>query len=195
MLKDLQLKNKSDRIFYINEKGSRLKLHHREIVLAEECADNVHLVAPERIENVIVASRGSAIGQVTLFKAQRMKTESLGKLVPRSVPQTTQKCSTTSDIFVNWLRHFAMFKATGCSLLAFDRVTLHLVEADETYNVTQYCHVSSTTHEIVLWISQCSEASNTLEMKKCPVTHLKNRCAQVQNCDLQKSSPLRGMKH
>jgi hypothetical protein len=122
-----------------------------------------------------------------------MKTESLGKSVPRSVPQITQKCNTTSGTFVNTFRHFSVFKATDCSLLIFDKVTLHLVEVAEKYNLTQYCFLSSTTYEILLWISQCSEFSNALEMKKCPVTHLNNKCEQLRSYDLQKSSLLRGI--
>jgi hypothetical protein len=126
---------------------------------------------------------------MTLFNGQRMRTESLGKLTPRSVVQIIQKFSTTSDIFVNWVRHIAMLKATGFCLL-----TPYSVEAVEKYSVTLYCFPSSTAHEVHIWIRQCSEASNTVGINKCLVTDLDIKCAQLLNYELQKCSPQCGMK-
>jgi hypothetical protein len=169
----------------MDEKASRLTLHHQGFVLAKKCADSVHLVAPEHTENVAVPL--GKWSQDDPFQSVKNENWIAGQI-------STMLC-TSNNIemqFDKW--HFRKFVASLCSVLTFDRVTLHIVEAAENCNVTEYCLLSSTAHQILIRISHCSDASNTPEMKKCPVTQLNNKCSQLQNYDIQKSPPLRGMK-
>jgi hypothetical protein len=93
-------------------------------------------------------------------------------IAPCSVPQTTQKCSTTSDV----CKSVASLSSVQRNMLLCSYTLSKLLKSI----MRQYCFACNTTHEILLWIIQCSEA--TVEMKKCPITNLKNKCTQLQNC-------------
>lgn len=67
------------RIFNIDEKGSRLTLHHPQQVLAKTGARNVHIVGPEHGENVTIVACANAIGQaippMIIFRGQRINSD------------------------------------------------------------------------------------------------------------------------
>ena len=72
---ELQLFDKPERIFNMDEKGCQLSLHHQQKVLAKKGSKRVHLVAPEHGENVTTVACGTATGIVIppmiIFKGQR----------------------------------------------------------------------------------------------------------------------------
>ena len=60
VLEELQLFDKPDRIYNMDEKGCQLMLHHQQKVLTQTGAKRVHLVAPEHAENAtVVTCQGS----------------------------------------------------------------------------------------------------------------------------------------
>ncbi|KAJ8939465.1 hypothetical protein NQ318_022518 [Aromia moschata] len=71
---EMNIKNKPEGIFNMDEKGCRLTLHHQQAVLAQKGVKRLHLVAPEHAENVTVVGCVSAIGTaippIIIFKVQ-----------------------------------------------------------------------------------------------------------------------------
>ncbi|KAJ8941979.1 hypothetical protein NQ314_010203 [Rhamnusium bicolor] len=79
IIRAMNIIDKSERIYNIDEKGCRLCLHHQQKVLARKGARRVHLVANEHGQNVSIVACGNAIGtaipSMILFKGKRLKPE------------------------------------------------------------------------------------------------------------------------
>ncbi|XP_072375567.1 uncharacterized protein, partial [Diabrotica undecimpunctata] len=156
VLQELDLIDKPERIYNVDEKGCRLSLHHQQTVLAKKGAKRVHLVAPEHGENVTIVScanaNGTAIPPAVLFKGRRMKPEWKDNLPHGTLALMTPKGSMNVETFIIWLEHLAKYKLEGKCLLIFDGASCHLdisiVEAAEKYQITLLCLPSNTTHEL-----------------------------------------------
>ncbi|GAB1605179.1 hypothetical protein Ahia01_000799700 [Argonauta hians] len=152
-LTDLDLFDKPDRIFNLDEKGCRLSLHHQQQVIAKKGSKRVHLVAPEHGENVTVVACVSAVGgavpPMIIFKGKNRKQQFGDDLPPLACFEMAEKGSMTNDIFVNWLQHFSKFKPPGKVLLIFDGAKCHLsidiVEEADRHEITLFCLPSNTT--------------------------------------------------
>ena len=159
-LRDVMMKldivNKPERIYNVDEKGCRLSLHRQPYVLAKTGSRRVHYRGKEHGENVTIVSCGNALGNtippMVLFKGKRMKQEWADNLPAGSVVEMTPKGSMTSQTFVRWLHHFGRYKSAGECLLIVDGAKCHLdysiVEAGESVGVTLLCLPSNTTHEL-----------------------------------------------
>ena len=75
VLSEMELFDKPDRIFNIDEKGCQLAARHQQMVLAKTGRKRIHLVAPEHGENVTIVTCGNALGNVIppmiIFKGKR----------------------------------------------------------------------------------------------------------------------------
>lgn len=155
-LLDLDLMDKPEKIFNIDEKGCRLSLHHQQNVLAQKGTKRVHLVAPEHGQNVTIVACGSASGVAIppciLFKGCRMKQEWKDNLPPESLVLMSPKGSMNVKNFKLWLEHFAKYKPNGRCLLIFDGAKCHLdhtiVDIADRHEITLFCFPSNTTHEL-----------------------------------------------
>lgn len=144
-LEKLELFDKPGSVYNMDEKGCRLTIHKQQTVLAKTGVKRVHLVAPEHGENVSIVACGNALGQAIpptiLFKGKRLKPEWGDNLPPGSKVIMTAKGSMTSEAFISWLDHFAMYKNPGSTLLIFDGAKSHLdvniVEAADKHNITE----------------------------------------------------------
>jgi len=109
-MEELQLFDKPDRIYNMNEKGCQLMLHHQQKVLTQTGAKRVHLVSPEHAENATVVACANAIGNaippMVLLKGVRRRPAFADDLPPCSAVETAPRGSMTTDIFIRWLRHF-----------------------------------------------------------------------------------------
>lgn len=156
VLVELDLMDKPERIYNVDEKGCRLTLHHQQTVLAAKGSKRVHLVAPEHAENVTVVSCGNAAGgripPAILFKGQRLKHEWCDGLPPGTLTLMTKKGSMTVETFNEWLKHLAKYKLPRKCLLIFDGASCHLdtsiVETADAHDITLFCLPSNTTHEL-----------------------------------------------
>lgn len=156
ILKDMDIIDKPERIYNIDEKGCRLCLHHQQKVLAQKGVRRVHVVGNEHGENVTIVSCGNAMGvaipPIILFKGKRLKQEWKDNLPPGSDVLMTTKGSMTASTFCSWLEHFAKYKVAGPCLLIFDGAKCHLdfsiVEKASMFDITLYCLPSNTTHEL-----------------------------------------------
>lgn len=156
VMDQMNLKNKPQLIYNMDEKGCRLTIHHQQTVLALKGTKRVHLIAPEHAENVTVVGCGNALGNsvppMIIFKGQRMKPEFVDNLPPGSLVKMAPKGSMTSDLFVEFLNHLAKYKTGNEILLIFDGASSHLsygiVEAADSLGITLYCLPSNTTHEL-----------------------------------------------
>jgi len=153
---DLQLFDKPNKIFNMDEKGCQLSLHHPQNVLAKKGSKRVHLVAPEHGENVTVVACGSASGLVippmVIFKGQRKKSNLADELPPGSAVVMAHKGCMTTSVFIRWIQHFAQFKPAGDVLLVYDGAASHLdpsiVDAADHHHIHLFCLPSNTTHEL-----------------------------------------------
>lgn len=153
---NLNLINRPQRIYNIDEKGCRLTLHHQPNVLAKKGDRRVHYIASEHAENATIVACGNAIGQaippMVLFKGKRRKDEWNDAMPTGSEIEMTPRGSMTSEVFVKWVNHFAKFKPPGDILLIFDGASSHLdaniVAAAEQHQITLLCLPSNTTHEL-----------------------------------------------
>ena len=145
-----------ERIYNIDEKGTRLTIHHQQTVFARKGAKRVHLVAPEHAENITVVACANAIGNVVppmvIFKGQRMNPDWKRDMPIGSEVVMSGKGSMTTLTFIHWLQHFSRHKVAGEILLIFDGASSHLdaniaAEADK-FGITLYCLPSNTTHEL-----------------------------------------------
>jgi len=166
LLSEMELFDKPDRIFNIDEKGCQLAIHHQQKVLAKTGSKRVHLVAPEHGENVTVVACGNALGNVVppmiIFKGKR-RNDALGDdLPPGSVVQMAPKGSMTTDIFIRWMKHFARYKPDGDILLLFDGAASHLnpdiVDEADKHGIKLFCLPSNTTHELQPMDKSCFRA-------------------------------------
>jgi hypothetical protein len=156
IMTELQLFDKADRIYNIDEKGCQLALHHQQTVLTKKGAKRVHLVAPEHGENVSIVAcanaMGNAVPPMVLFKGVRRKPQWADDLPPGSAVEMTLKGSMTTETFITWIRHFSKYKPTGNVLLIFDGAASHLnpdiVEEADKHDITLFCLPSNTTHEL-----------------------------------------------
>lgn len=156
VLVNLELMNKPQQIFNMDEKGCRLTIHHQQKVLSRRGVKRVHMIAQEHAENVTVVACGNALGQaippMILFKGKRKKDEWLDAMPPGTALEMTQKGSMTAVVFVTWMEHFVKYKPPGKCLLIFDGASSHLdaniVVAAEAHEVTLFCLPSNTTHEL-----------------------------------------------
>lgn len=156
ILTEMDIIDKPERIYNIDEKGCRLCLHSEQMVLAQKGARRVHIVGNEHGENVTIVSCGNALGSaippVILFKGKRMKPEWNDGLPPGSEIIMTPKGSMTTASFCSWIDHFGKYKTAGPCLLIFDGAKSHLdysiVEKADQYDITLYCLPSNTTHEL-----------------------------------------------
>lgn len=156
ILNNIDIMDKPQCIYNMDEKGCRLALHHQQTVLAKKGAKRVHLVANEHGQNVTIVSCGSALGcaipPLVLFKGKRLKPEWQDSLPPGSLALMTAKGSMTIETFKKWLYHFAKYKTAGPCLLIFDGARCHLdysiVSVADELGITLYCLPSNTTHEL-----------------------------------------------
>lgn len=156
VLTDLDIMDKPERVYNVDEKGCRLSLHHQQTVLAKKGCKRVHLVAPEHGQNVTVVACGSASGvaipPAILFKGSRMKPEWKDDLPPGTLALMTPKGSMNIESFKLWIEHLAKYKLEGKCLLIFDGASCHLdhsiVEIADRYEITLLCLPSNTTHEL-----------------------------------------------
>lgn len=156
IMQTLEIMNKPQCIYNMDEKGCRLTLHHQQSVLAKKGARRVHVVANEHAQNVTVVSCANAIGSVIppviLFKGKRLKPEWTDQFPPGGIALMTPKGSMTIESFKVWLKHFSKYKAPGPCLLIFDGASSHLdysiVQVADELNITLYCLPSNTTHEL-----------------------------------------------
>lgn len=154
---EIDVTDKPHLIYYIDEKGCRLTLHHQQQVFARKGTKRVHIIAPEHAENVTIVSCGNAMGHfvppMILFKGQRLKPEWQDNLPPGTKVVITPKGSMNCETFTQWIDHFAMYKSAGDrALLIFDGASSHLdvniVSAADKHNITLFCLPSNTTHEL-----------------------------------------------
>jgi len=153
---DLQLFDKPERIFNMDEKGCQLSLYHQRRVLAKKGSKRVHLVAPEHGENVTIVACGSATGIVIppmiIFKGQRKKSHLSDELPPGSAVVMAHKGCMTTSVFIRWIEHFAQYKPVGDVLLVYDGAASHLdpsiVDAADSHQIHLFCLPSNTTHEL-----------------------------------------------
>lgn len=156
VITQLDLNGRPQNIFNMDEKGIRLTLHHQQNVLALKGAKRVHLVSHEHAENVTavacVSAMGAVIPPMILFKGKRYRKTFKKGLPPGSKVIMTPKGSMTSEVFVQWLEHFAKFKPAGETLLVMDGAKPHLdisiVDKAEEHSITLFCLPSNTTHEL-----------------------------------------------
>lgn len=152
---DLDLMDKSERIYNVDDKCFILSFAHQQSVLAKG-AKRVHLVAPEHEQNVTVVScgnaNGSAIPPAILFKGKQMKPELADTLPPGTLVLTTPKGSMNIASFCTWIEHLAKYKSAGKCLLIFDGAKLHLdytiIEVAEKHDIVLLCLPSNTAHEL-----------------------------------------------
>lgn len=87
----LNILQKPQRIYSMDEKGCRLSLHKSPAVLAQKGAKRVHITANEQGESVTVVACGIATGTTIppmfIFKGKRMKPGFADSLPPSSVCQ------------------------------------------------------------------------------------------------------------
>jgi hypothetical protein len=166
VLTEMELFDKPDRIFNIDEKGCQLAVHHQQKVLAKTGSKRVHLVAPEHGENVTIVACGNAMGNVIppmiIFKGKR-RNDGLGDdLPPGSAVEMAPKGSMTTEIFIRWLKHFAKYKPAGDVLLVFDGAASHLnpdiVDEADKHGIKLFCLPSNTTHELQPLDKSCFRA-------------------------------------
>ncbi|KAJ8941509.1 hypothetical protein NQ314_010378 [Rhamnusium bicolor] len=156
ILDEMDLKNKPERIFNMDEKGCWLTLHHQQIVLAKKGVKRLHLVASEHAQNVTVvgcvSAIGSAIPPMVIFKGKRLKPEFLDNLPAGTTVKMAPKGSMTTELFIDFVQHLAKFKLPGSILLIFDGAACHLdyeiVEAADQHAIKLLCLPSNTTHEL-----------------------------------------------
>lgn len=156
VLTKLDLFNKPECIYNMDEKGCRLSLHRQPYVLTKKGSRRVHYRGKEHGENVTIVSCGNALGNVippmVLFKGKRMKQEWADNLPVGSTVEMTPKGSMTAKTFVRWLHHFNRYKCAGACLVIIDGAKCHLdysiVEAADDMGVTLLCLPSNTTHEL-----------------------------------------------
>ncbi|XP_068086234.1 uncharacterized protein [Anabrus simplex] len=156
VLSKLGLKSRPQNIYYMDEKGVRLTLHHKQHVLSKTGAKRVHIVSREHAENVTVVACTNAIGNVippvVLFKGVRCRKSFKAGLPPCSRVLMTTKGSMTGEVFVKWIEHFAQYKPPGPTLLIMDGTKCHLdisiVDEAEEHEITLFCLPNSTTHEL-----------------------------------------------
>jgi len=118
----------------------------------------IHLVAPEHGENVTIVPCGSAAGNVVplmvIFKGKTRKSALANDLPPGSSVQMTEKRCMTTDVFIQWIQHFAKNKPNGDVLLISDGAASHLdlsiLEEADKHQIHLFCLASNTTHELQL---------------------------------------------
>ncbi|KAJ8930788.1 hypothetical protein NQ314_016365 [Rhamnusium bicolor] len=155
IMRAMNIIDKPERIYNIDEKGCRLCLHQQK-VLARKDARRVHLVANEHGQNVSIVACGNAIGTaippMILFKGKRIKPEWGDSMPPGTSLLMTEKVSMTHTSFSRWIEHFLKCKVPGPCLVIFDGAKCHLdysiLETAERFNITLYCLPSNTTHEL-----------------------------------------------
>lgn len=153
---ELDIPNHPERLYNMDEKGCRLTLHHQQRVLAAKGAKRVHFVAQEHAENVTIAmcvnAAGMAIPPMIIFKGKRHKPEYDDNLPAGGIVKMAPKGSMTTEIFIDFIKHFSKYKPSGKCLLIFDGASSHLdiriVDAADENNVVLYCLPSNTTHEL-----------------------------------------------
>lgn len=127
---EMNMFKKTQSIYNVDDKGTRLCWHTQQVVLARKRAKRVHNIAPKHGEYVTIVACGNALGQaippVILFKGEILKPEWLENLPSGSNLFMTPKGSMTSATFTKWLTHFSKYKTPGPDLLIFDGVSSHL---------------------------------------------------------------------
>ncbi|CAG9833889.1 unnamed protein product [Diabrotica balteata] len=105
----MDILDKPERIYNVDEKGCRLTLHHQQKVLAQKGARRVHVFANEHGESVTIVSCGNALGtaisQMALFKGKRSKPEWVDSLPPGAVVQMTAKDTDSSNSDLSFSLH------------------------------------------------------------------------------------------
>jgi len=132
--------------------------HHQQKVFAQKGTKRIHLVAPEHGENVTIVPCGSAAGNVVplmvIFKGKTRKSALANDLPPGSSVQMTEKRCMTTDVFIQWIQHFAKNKPNGDVLLISDGAASHLdlsiLEEADKHQIHLFCLASNTTHELQL---------------------------------------------
>lgn len=133
ILTELNLKDKPQCIYNIDEKGCRLTIHHQQVVFARRGAKRVHMVAPEHAESVTVVGCINAVGNsippMVIFKGKRLKEEFKGNLPPGSLVTMSPKGYMTTELFVVFIGHLAKYRTADSTLLIFDGVKTILTTA------------------------------------------------------------------
>ncbi len=117
VMTELDIMNKPEKIFNMDEKGIQMSLHKSPKVLTTKGKKRNHVRGKEHGENVTVVAAGSAVGflipPMILFKGVR-KDLSWVKLLPTgSAVEMTPKGCMNIETFVKYLDHFAKYKPTG----------------------------------------------------------------------------------
>lgn len=154
---DLDIKNKPQHVYNMDEKGCRLTIHHQQSVLAQKGVKRVHMVAPEHAESVTVVACCNALGNsippMIIFKGKRLNPELTDNLPHGLLVKMAPKGCMTTELFVDFLNHFSQYIANNApTLLVFDGASSHLdytiADAAESLNITLLCLPSNTTHEL-----------------------------------------------
>lgn len=156
LMTTLNIKDKPQNIYNMDAKGCRLTMHHQQCVLSERGVRRVHMVAPEHAENVTIVAccnaMGNSVPPMILFRGKRLKPEFCDNLPHGTLVKMAPKGSMTTQLFNDFLRHFAQYKSNGSTLLVFDGATSHLdftiAETAESLGITLFCLPSNTTHEL-----------------------------------------------
>ncbi len=122
-LDEMNLKNKPQSVYNMDEKGVRMCLHKSPTVLSGKGVRRVHSRGKEHGESVTVVGCGNAVGNsippFVIFKGVR-RTDSWKDTMPAgSIFEMSVKGSMTSVLFCKWLAHFNKFKSPGMSYLSF----------------------------------------------------------------------------
>ena len=117
LLLELDIIDKPERIFNMDEKGIRMCQHKKNKVLAKKGSRRVHSRGKEHGENVTAVCAGSALGLVVppmiLFKGQKRNDRYKEVLPVGCALEMTEKGSMTIPKFVLFIEHLAKFKPAG----------------------------------------------------------------------------------
>lgn len=172
---ELNIQYNPERIYNMDEKGCRLTMHKQPTVIAKKGAKRVHIQVSEHGENVTIVGCANAVGNPippkVIFKGDRRNPENEKKLPLGSIVKMARKGSMTSDLFIDFLRHFAKHKTAGNCLLIFNRAKCHLdfriAEEADRLGITLYCLPSNTTCELSLSINPATNLSRATGIKRC----------------------------
>ncbi|KAG5896078.1 hypothetical protein JTB14_006867 [Gonioctena quinquepunctata] len=157
LMATMNIKDKPQNVYNMVEKGCRLTIHHQQRVMSEKGVRRVHMVAPpEHAENVTVVAccnaMGNSIPPMILFRGKRLKPEFCDNLPHGSLVKMAPKGTMTTQLFNEFLRHFAQNKSNGPTLLVFDGASSQLdftiVETAVSLGITLFCLPANTTHEL-----------------------------------------------
>lgn len=116
VMMELNVLDKPQRLYNVDEKGSRLRLQKQPYVYAQRGTKYAHTVRPEYRESVTIGSCRNAIGYTIppmMLKGKRKKSKWQDILPPGCDTVMTPKGSMTCEVFIYWLDHLANTKVKG----------------------------------------------------------------------------------